>query len=216
MAVGTLSALSSERRCWTVATRISLFAVMAMTVAAGGAWAASDRASCHVSVIVPRLAGVVATEMQQPAASPAVIDPSRAPHISRNIVATLADGETPSNIGQTLLLQGYSPFQLSAELGTVTRVVNGSHRRAASLEDVKLVVSNASPLPSTSVAPSPASERGAHLASEGMVSLADLANRSVSLDQDAMQALVSVKMPEDTRADPGFTAEVIVTVWQFQ
>jgi hypothetical protein len=186
-----------------------------MTVATG-AWAASDKASCRVSVVIPRLAGVVVTEMQQPTASPAIPAPSRAQRTTRRLTEFSQGAAAQANVPATLLLRGYSPFQLSAELGAVTNVPAGSRRSGSSLESIRLAVSATAPSPSPSAAPSSASDRSLAPAHGGAVSLADLANRSVNLDQDALQAVASVEMIGTAQVGPNFTAEVIVTIWQFQ
>lgn len=198
-----------------MAGRISALAVVAITVVTG-AWAASDKASCRVSVVIPRLVGVVVTEMQQPTASPAIPAPSRAQRTTRRLTEFSQGAAAQANVPATLLLRGYSPFQLSAELGAVTNVPTGSRRSGSSLGSIRLTVSGTAPSPSPSAAPSSASDRSLAPAHGGTVSLADLANRSVSLDQDALQAEVSVETIGTAQVGPNFTAEVIVTIWQFQ
>jgi len=108
-----------------------------------------------------------------------------------------------------LLVRSYRPFQLSAELGAVNGVSARPRRGGPSLEDIRLVITGAKAAASASdVSDAPA---------EGTaITLADLAKSSVSLDQDALLAQVRVEMPESVSPSPGFTAEVIVTVWQLQ
>jgi len=173
---------------------------------AAGVGARTERASCRVTVIIPPVTGLsVSTVPSGGNAGGGWLGEAGHAPSSRSGATTASGTDRPDE----LVLRSYRPFQLSAQLGAVTNLPRGTRRGGPSLDDVRLVVTGGKAATSASDA------AGAPVAGTA-ITLADLAERSVSLDQDALLAQVRVEMPETVAAKPGFTAEVIVTIWQFQ
>ena len=172
--------------------------------------ASTNQASCRVTLIVPAVTGLSVSTVPSTAgvgkAKTLGAGPGPASRsASRNIATATTAMERPDE----LLVRSYRPFQLSAQLGAVNGVPASPRRGGRSMENIRLVITGAK------AAASP-SDVSAAPAARTAITLADLAIRSVNLDQDALLAQVRVEMPETVAPSPGFTAEVIVTVWQFQ